>query len=243
MSAVEPRRPPRRPLIGLPGRRKFGRQVEGLPSNFGDVSMDLYVSAYAAAVFEAGGLPVHLPVDVDPGEYAGRLDGVLLPGGTDVDPALYGEAALTDMYPPERERDDYEAALLDGAIATATPVLGICRGLQLINVHLGGSLHQHIPEHARYDVGPAAETHDVTFVPDSVLGAMYGERLAVNSLHHQTVKALADGLHATATSPDGEVEGIEHATLPIVAVQWHPEMMTGRSSDPLFAWLVAAATR
>ena len=171
----------------------------------------------------------------------GRLDGIVLPGGPDVDPARYHEEALTDLYPPEVERDEYEATLLDVALAGAMPVLGICRGLQLINVHLGGSLHQHVPVHARYDVGPEATTHEVTFVPGSVLGSLYGERRAVNSLHHQTIARLAGGITPTATADDGEVEGVEHATLPLVAVQWHPEMMDGSDADPLFAWIVEAA--
>jgi putative glutamine amidotransferase len=165
----------------------------------------------------------------------------VLPGGPDVDPARYGEEAVTDLYPPELERDEYEARLFDVALDEATPVLGICRGLQLINVHLGGSLHQHVPVHARYDVGPEAETHEVTFVPGSVLGSIYGERRAVNSLHHQTIARLAGGMTPTAMAADGEIEGVEHSRLPVVAVQWHPEMMDGSDTDPLFGWIVEAA--
>lgn len=230
-----------RPLIGLPGRRKQGRQVDGLPDNFGEAAIDVYLAAYAQCVHEAGGIPVHLPVDLAPSELGDRLDGIVLPGGPDVDPLLYGEQPQTDLYPPETERDHYEMALFDMALATATPVLGICRGLQLINVHLGGTLHQHVPAHARYDVAPAATTHEVTFLPGSRLAAIYPESMSVNSMHHQTIARLAEGTLISATSEDGEVEGIEHDTLPVIAVQWHPEMMTTHGRDPVFAWLVEAA--
>lgn len=232
----------RRPLIGLPGRRKLGRQIDGLPENFADATIDVYLAAYAQGVHEAGGIPLHLPVDLSPHDVGDRLDGIVLPGGPDVDPLLYGEEPTTDLYPPETERDHYEMALFDMAMTNGTPVLGICRGLQLINVHLGGTLHQHVPAHARYDVEPAATTHDVTFTSGSLLAAIYPEPMAVNSMHHQTIASLADGIVVSATSDDNEIEGIEHETLPIVAVQWHPEMMTTRGTDPVFAWLIDAAS-
>ena len=140
-------------------------------------------------------------------------------------------------------RDAFEIALLDAAVNSGLPVLGICRGPQLINIAAGGTLHQHLPEHAATDGPPDATPHTVITVEGSQLREMYGPEVAVNSLHHQAVDQLGDGYIATAHSPDGIIEGIEHAELPILAVQWHPELMTGALADPCFRWLVDNASR
>jgi len=126
------------------------------------------------------------------------------------------------------------------ALERHIPVLGVCRGLQLLNVHQGGTLHQHVPPHSRYDVAPDQSVHEVTFDADSTLGRLYGPTHSVNSLHHQTVDALGEGLTITGRAPDGTVEGLELGDR-VIAVQWHPEMMTGRPTDPAFRWLVNAA--
>ncbi|WP_419914119.1 gamma-glutamyl-gamma-aminobutyrate hydrolase family protein [Candidatus Poriferisodalis sp.] len=139
-------------------------------------------------------------------------------------------------------RDAFEIALLDAAVNSGLPVLGICRGPQLINIAAGGTLHQHLPEHAATDGPPDATPHTVITVEGSQLHRMYGPEVAVNSLHHQAVDQLGDGYIATAHSPDGIIEGIEHAELPILAVQWHPELMTGALADPCFRWLVDNAS-
>lgn len=140
-------------------------------------------------------------------------------------------------------RDAFEIALLDAAVSSGLPVLGICRGPQLINIAAGGTLHQHLPEHAATDGPPDATPHTVTTVEGSQLRDMYGPEVAVNSLHHQAVDQLGDGYIATAHSPDGIIEGIEHTELPILAVQWHPELMSGALADPCFSWLVDNASR
>ena len=139
-------------------------------------------------------------------------------------------------------RDAFEIALLDAAVNSGLPVLGICRGPQLINIAAGGTLHQHLPEHAATDGPPDATPHTVITVEGSQLREMYGPEVAVNSLHHQAVDQLGDGYIATAHSPDGIIEGIEHAELPILAVQWHPELMTEALADPCFRWLVDNAS-
>ena len=139
-------------------------------------------------------------------------------------------------------RDAFEIALLDAAVDSGLPVLGICRGPQLINIAAGGTLHQHLPEHAATDGPPDATPHTVITVEGSQLRAMYGPEVAVNSLHHQAVDELGDGYIATAHSPDGIIEGIEHAELPILAVQWHPELMAEALVDPCFRWLVNNAS-
>ena len=140
-------------------------------------------------------------------------------------------------------RDAFEIALLDAAVNSGLPVLGICRGPQLINIAAGGTLHQHLPQHAATDGPPDATPHTVTTTEGSQLREMYGPEVAVNSLHHQAVDQLGDGYIATARSTDGIIEGIEHTELPILAVQWHPELMTEALTDPCFSWLVERASR
>jgi putative glutamine amidotransferase len=232
-----------RPLIGLSGRPKRGAEVAGFPDNLANVAINVYVNEYAQAITEAGGLPVYLPLHVDPADYAGRLEGLLLSGGTDVDPVRYGAAAEPTTYVPEPGRDRLELELVDFAVAEDLPVLGICRGLQLLNVWGGGTLHQHVPAHARYDVAAGARVDDLTIEPGSLLHQLYGSRLSVNSLHHQTVDRVAAGWAVTARSRGGDVEALEWPGHDVVAVQWHPELLDSRGSDPIFAWLVERAGR
>lgn len=198
-----------RPLIGLTGRRKTGAEVSGLPSSFATIAIDLYIDAYAEAVTAAGGLPVYIPLHVDPRDYAGRLDALLLSGGADVEPWRYGAPVESDLYPPEPERDRLELELVDAAVERDLPILGICRGLQLLNVWGGGTLHQHLPTHARWDVPADERIDELIVVPDSQLHELYGERHVVNSLHHQAVDRVADGWIVSARSADGTVEALE----------------------------------
>lgn len=227
------------PLIGLPGRRITGATAGYTPTMAG-LDLDLYFADFARAVVEAGGLPVHLPLDVDPAAVIGRLDGIVLSGGADVSPSRYGAHRHTAVTVVEPERDAFEFALVGLALDRDVPVLGICRGLQLLNVHLGGTLHQHAEPHSRYDIDASAVAHEVTFVDGSRLADIYGSRLAVNSLHHQTVDRLGDGLTVTASSNDGVVEGVELGDA-VLAVQWHPELLPTRSTDPIFTWIVDRA--
>lgn len=230
-----------RPLIGLTGRRKTAGQLVGTPEVLHDLDGDWFYADYARGVLEAGGLPVNLPLDADPSLYLDRLDGILLSGGADIGAEHYGSETGEADDPVEPQRDDFELALFAGARERELPTLGICRGLQLINVGSGGTLHQHVPEHAGFTRPPATLLHDIELRADSVLGGLYGQSHQVNSLHHQTVDAVGDGLRVTA-SHDGSVEGLEHESLPIVAVQWHPEMLPTRSQDPIFGWLIEAAS-
>ncbi len=227
----------RRPTIGLPGRRKLGAQT-GFPAAMGGISVDIYLADFARAVLEAGGRPVHLPFDADPADYVDLVDGIILPGGADLDPALYGAESETDEFPPEPERDRFELDLLDAAFGADLPVLGVCRGLQLLNVHGGGTLHQDVPEHARWDAALDAELHEVHLVPDTLAAELYGPTTRVNTLHHQTIDRLARGWVASGHAPDGTIETIELPGRNVFAVQWHPEWMAGRPHDPAFAWLL-----
>jgi len=231
-----------KPLIGLTGRRKTGAQFINQPESLKHLEGDWYYADYARGVLAAGGLPVNLPLDANPADYVDRLDGLLFSGGADVWPERYGAAPEATADPAETERDDFELALLDAATAAAMPVLGICRGLQVMNVHAGGSLHQHVPEHARYDVAPNGPIHSIDVVEGSAIAGLYGTSHQVNSLHHQTVDRLGDGYTVTARHDDGTVEGMEHQTLPMIAVQWHPEMLDTRESDPVFKWIVTQAS-
>lgn len=240
LDAVSPRPTSHRrpaPLVGLPGRRlKIGR-IDGFSDNLSDLDVDVYFADYARGVVRAGGLPVHLPIDTDPADWVERLDAVVLTGGADVDPRRYGAENTASIVEPSR--DAFELALLAAAVDLSLPVLGICRGLQVLNVHAGGTLHQDVPPHARFDLAPAAAAHEVEIRPGTELAGIYGERATVNSLHHQMVDRPGDGLVVAATSPDGGVEGLELPGADVIAVQWHPEMM--RVDDPVFAWIVERA--
>ncbi len=240
-----------RPLIGITGRRGALGNLTGLPEMLSDLQYEMYLSDYSRGVLAAGGLPIWLPMDADPGDFIDRLDGLLLSGGADISPERWG--ASLEQYDtdpetnlpspePELERDEFELATYDAAAARGMAILGICRGHQIVNVGNGGSLHQHVPVHARFDEPPHAKVHEVAIEPDSLLGGLYGTSATVNSLHHQTIDTLATDLRATAHSDDGVIEGIEHRELPIVSVQWHPEMLTTRDTDPIFGWLVDTAS-
>ena len=231
-----------RPLIGLTGRRKPASDVAGFPASLGSLSIDLYLPAYAEAIARAGGLPVHLCFEAEPSHILGRLDGLVLTGGADIDPSRYGAKPEWRPYGSEAVRDEHEFCLLELALADDVPVLGICRGLQVLNVSCGGTLDQDVPAHARYDVGPDVESHDVELARGSILHALYGPRHRVNTLHHQTVHDVGRGLEVTARADDGTVEGLEMTGRPVLAVQWHPEMMQDALSDPVFTWLIRHAS-
>ncbi len=231
------------PVVGLVGRRKFGRDIPAMPRPLAEQPLDLYFSEYAFGVSEAGGLPFHLPLHVDPTDAVAALDALVLTGGADVGPECYGATPETDEFPPEPERDRFELGLLEAAAERGLPVLGICRGHQMINVWAGGTLHQDVPPHAKFDLPPTTEIHEVRFTAGSVAHELYGPTRTVNSLHHQTLDRLGTGITATGTTDDGVVEALEVDGLNWLGVQWHPEMMRSRSTEPAFAWLIGAAAQ
>ena len=210
------------PLIGITA---IPRSVQTM---YGPADAHTATDALTASVAAAGGVPVLLPVV--PAEHAALqlrgLDGLVLAGGQDVDPATYGRAPAAEGAWVHRGRDEHELALLAAAREAGLPVLGVCRGLQLANVMLGGDLVEHVDGHDA-GAGYAVDLHPVRVVEGSLLArATGGGELAVNSLHHQVVGALAPGLRATANASDGLPEAAEAVDGPwFVAVQWHPELM------------------
>jgi putative glutamine amidotransferase len=214
-----------------------------------DVPASFLPKVYIDAITDAGGIAVLLPPQPVDDEIAARtlsaLDGLIVSGGKDIDPARYGQEPLPTTDAPTIDRDAWEDALLRQAITAELPFLAICRGIQMLNVALGGTLHQHLPEvigSARYsgENGVFATNH-VEFEPTGVVPALLGiEKLKVNSYHHQGLHDVAPGLTVTATSEGGVIQAVEVDGMPFgVGVQWHPEQ------DPddrrLFAGLVEAA--
>lgn len=211
---------------------------------------------YINAVTDAGGMPMALPpVEEDAGLLAAltRCDGLLLTGGDDVSPACYGEEILPCCGDLTPERDRAEQVLIRNAVRRGMPILGICRGMQIVNVALGGSLYQDIAtqfggslRHPCYDI-PAGDAHSMSFLPGTLLRQVIGQEAGmVNSRHHQAVKGLAPGMRVSAKAPDGLIEGMEAADgRPILCVQWHPESIQRRLREQsgLFSWLVKEAAK
>lgn len=206
---------------------------------------------YVDAVRRAGGIPLLVP----PGEPRGSellavLDGVVLTGGPDVDPARYGGANHPQVYGVDPERDESEIGLVRALVQAGTPTLGVCRGAQVINVALGGSLVEHLPDLVGESVlhrGPARDyvPHLVHVDPNSRLARIL-ETTATSpaSSHHQAIRRPATGLAVVARAPDGTIEGVELRGHPwFVAVQWHPEQTAAEDAaqQRLFDQLVAAA--
>jgi putative glutamine amidotransferase len=192
-------------------------------------------ASYVDCVAGAGGRPLLLPPAEGPGGDASSaaaviasLDALVLVGGGDVDPARYAAAADPATSGVSRQRDESEAALLAAALDAELPVLAICRGLQVLNVQLGGTLIQHLPDvvgHSGHQ--PAVGcfgTTEVRTESGSVLAKIMGEGVTVQCSHHQAVDRLGDGLTVTARAPDGVIEGAELALAPfVIGVEWHPE--------------------
>ncbi|MGH7059572.1 MAG: gamma-glutamyl-gamma-aminobutyrate hydrolase family protein [Stellaceae bacterium] len=206
---------------------------------------------YCNAVRRAGGLPVLLPHEPNmAAEYLDRIDGLVVTGGGfDVDPALFGAASRHPSVTTKDRRTTFELAATRGALARDMPVLGICGGQQLLNVALGGTLIQHIPDEVpgalpHRQPNPRSEPgHRVRIVAGTLLHRLAGaEELAVNSAHHQAVKEAGPGLVVDALAEDGVVEGIEDPRRRFcLGVQWHPEFEISAADRNIFRAFVAAA--
>lgn len=232
----------RKPLVGLTGRRAAARILNS-PRGFEDAPLDVYMSEYATSVQHVGGTPVHLALDGMTEDIIDHLDALIFSGGEDLDPRLYGQAPGMHIGAIDPKRDSAELALFRAAVRKGIPVLGICRGHQLINVARGGSLIQHLhigtgESHASFAYPRAHRVHEVEFVEGSIAANLYGASTTVNSFHHQAVDRLGDGVLVTGRAPDGVIESIQITELGIVGVQWHPETFR---DDPVFSWLIDAA--
>ena len=230
------------PLIGISGNifpavdRRFYKNKE----------LIVVERSMANAIEAAGGVPISLPVTANE-EYRSRmaetLDGLLLSGGTDVDPSSYGQS--NDRWPGQPERDDFESALLHALRAQGKPVLGVCRGHQLINVAFGGTLIPDIltdregcHEHRSQELYCSLR-HPIEFKEGTALSQIFAEISDVNTVHHQAIDRLADGLEAIAWSDDGLIEAVQATDGAWTwGVQWHPEWDPRRADQALFAYFL-----
>ena len=233
----------------------------GISANYGDNNSKLAENYYKSVV-AVGGVPVIIPVTDDLATIeaiVGRLDGILLSGGGDMHPRYYNEEPIPENGTPDELRDRYDVALIKSAVEYQLPVLGICRGMQVINTVFGGSLYQDInvqyadkqPMCHSQNEERSVTTQTASVVTDSLLYSILScNTLPINSIHHQAVKRIADGFRAVAFDDDGICEAIESLYYPILGVQWHPEHLSGADvvgehyDNPhrkIFGWLVDEA--
>ena len=220
------------PLIAVAGRT-------GAPSKVSRDEVAFAGKRYLNSILRAGGEPVVVAPQTFSATGAqdllSRFDALLLMGGPDVDPMMYGQTASSQVYVVSPQQDQFEVAMLQGALANQLPVLAVCRGMQLANVVLGGTLVQHLADlpnaatlvaHApgEFPVGAEFVVHDVELTAESWLAsATQSRQVQGASFHHQGIDRLAPGFQAVGFAPDGLLEAIEHEEHRIVGVQWHPE--------------------
>ncbi|EOT30054.1 gamma-glutamyl-gamma-aminobutyrate hydrolase family protein [Enterococcus saccharolyticus] len=230
-----------KPIIGIAGNERT--------MTMGETFWLSYTSRnFVEGIQAADGLPLVLPIGQpeDAKTYIQRIDKLLLGGGHDVNPKLYGQEPHPYLEEINEKRDAFELRLIDEAIKQGKPIFGICRGMQLVNVAFGGTLHQDISLFGPTKIKHVQEsemnkrTHPVQIKAASRLATFLPEAYSVNSYHHQTIKDVAPNFTATAHAPDGIIEAIEANDLPIMAIQWHPELTrsTFDTEQQLFTYFV-----
>lgn len=241
----------KKPIIGISGSITI---LEG--GRFPGYRRTYVNEDYVKSVILAGGVPLLLPLTTDQNivkHYCSIIDGLILSGGHDVSPLAYGEQPLQKLGQTLPERDVFDRLLIENALEIDIPVLGVCRGLQILNVALGGTLYQdldYIPEcnlkHDQYH-DPTLPTHEVYIDRGTKLYEIMNDTcVKTNSFHHLAIKTLGEGLDVTARAADGVIEAIEHHERRfVIGVQWHPEMMS--ATDPkmrsLFESLIQAVSK
>lgn len=218
------------PIIGIAGNQLI-RATETFQGN----QVTYTPQGFVNAVHQANGLPIVLPIakPEKAAAYIAKIDKLILAGGQDVSPQLYHESPHPKLLETNLQRDLFEEALIIEAMKQNKPIFAVCRGMQLLNVILGGSLYQDLStypnwtvKHEQQPTAPQFATHEVRIEPDTILSQLFSTSHFVNSYHHQALKDLAPSLKATAYSTDGLVEGIESVdkSIKLLGVQWHPEL-------------------
>ncbi|WP_108846197.1 gamma-glutamyl-gamma-aminobutyrate hydrolase family protein [Dietzia lutea] len=243
-----------RPLIGITGRKLSASVIRDMDLRYSSVEIDIVFNDYAECVAAAGGIPIYLPYQAEAEMVADRLDGVLITGGQDVHPSCWGRPDYAeDRLAPNTEaansydlnRDRSEIALARTAVDRSIPLLGVCRGAQVLNVSRGGTLISDLPageiEHYAAAAAPSAgaPNHVIDLFENTLARRLFGEQLVRNSWHHQSVDTPGRDLVVSGRTADGVAETIEIPDHPVLGVQWHPEWQT--DPDPSIDWLVAAA--
>ncbi|MER0123896.1 gamma-glutamyl-gamma-aminobutyrate hydrolase family protein [Streptococcus sp. ZJ93] len=222
-------------IVGITGNEKELPPMSGL--TYVAVAKDL-----AEGVKAAGGLPIVIPIGTPEmaKDYVQMIDKLILSGGQHVSPQFYDEEQLINSDDYSLERDQFELALIKEALKQGKPIFAVCRGMQLLNVALGGSLTQEVKHHWQPQL--EGTSHGLQVRPNSRVSQLFAEGSPINSFHHQSIKELASALKVTARNPrDGTIEAVEgRGRLPILAVQWHPEFLCKNcdSNRQLFDYLV-----
>ncbi|MET3558137.1 putative glutamine amidotransferase [Streptococcus rupicaprae] len=221
-------------IVGITGNEKEIPAMSG-------ITYDAVPRSLSEAVKTAGGVPIVLPLgtpDLAPA-YISMIDKLVLSGGQHVDPRYYGEEKLVDSEDYSPERDDFELALIKEALKQKKPIFAVCRGMQLLNVALGGSLHQETKGHLQDKL--LGTHHQIDVVPNTKFSTLLQSGLQINSIHSQSIKQLAPGLTLTARDPrDGTIEAYEGTIgSPVIGLQWHPEfLLEDGHHSRLFHYLV-----
>lgn len=241
----------KKPIIGITSDTNFLERTDeymGLEINFSQ-------KVFSDAIFEAGGIPYMIPMNA--GAYVedimGVIDGLIIIGGHDVSPLVYNQEPREKIGTIKPTRDEHDTQLFHGALSKGIPILGVCRGLQLINALMGGTLYQDLSEYKGISIQhdqkakPEYVTHSISVDPDSYTANLVDNNTLVNSVHHQMVNDLAPNLKATAWSQDDVIEAFESTEeVPlIIGVQWHPEVLFAKDKEHLrpFTDLIERATK